>query len=778
MATQEQLLKENTQALKQLTTLLREEAEKEEDKAGGDPKTDIQKKRNKAIEEGNKLLAERKTIQKELQDAQDAIFVKRRKAQTQYEAALKREQVLLRKLKEASGERKKLLKEQLAAVQEITDEYEKQESGWSKLKGGASKFLGAVKKIYQGVKDISNALATAAKDFQEFDAGVFKMDSAKEAANNLDKLSVELRKTTGLSRDFVKELKLTKEGMYELGMTSEDVSATFGGLFSNLNDFSRLNKSQQGELTKTTFGFTKLGISVEDTAKTLQFGTKTLGMSIEETIDLQEGLARTAMAIGIAPGQMVQQFATAAPRLAAHGRNMEKVFKGLALQSKATGVSMEGLLGVAQGFDTFEGAARQTAQLNAMFGTQLNSVELLNATETERIDIIKQGLLATGKSINTLERYEVKSLSQILGTDDESVRKMLGNTDDIMADLETKTQEANQIDLNKQIGKSVTAQEQLTASRQRDAEMIGEKILPKLKEMAHFQATNVEHMKNMERYASGMAIAMNASFEAAKNMRPILGKIALAQGATDLTDKVTALGTGVVGGLGTIGAGVGANKLMNNYMNKKTTSGLPSSKQTPLQKAGLTSKMSRGYAPGALKAAKFGGRALGVAGAGIDAYMRHQEGQSAGQIGLGVGGGLAGALAGAKLLGMAGGMGGAAFGGIGAVPGALIGGLVGGIGGYFGGSYLGDKTAEGLGMTNAPKAPSAPRPTPSATQSQQGAQAINALGNKISANVSQNFNPQIDIYAQVGDEKTFTKVVRTAINKGNSVNTLDMAMQG
>lgn len=770
MATQEQLLKENTRALIQLTNLLREEAEKEEDKAGEDPKTDIQKKRNKAIEEGNKLLSERQEQYKNLMKTQNDIYDQRKESRLEYEAALKREQVLLRKLKKASGERKKLLKEQLASVREITEEYQKQESGWSKLKGGANKFLGRVQKIYQGIKDISNALATAAKDFQEFDAGVFKMDSAKEAANNLDKLSVELRKTTGLSRDFVKELKLTKEGMYELGMTSEDVSATFGGLFSNLNDFSRLNKSQQGELTKATFGFTKLGISVEDTAKTLQFGTKTLGMSIEETIDLQEGLARTAKAIGIAPGQMVQQFATAAPRLAAHGRNMEKVFKGLALQSKATGVSMEGLLGVAQGFDTFEGAARQTAQLNAMFGTQLNSVELLNATETERIDIIKQAMLATGKSIDTIERYEVKSLSQILGTDDESVRKMLGNTDDIMADLETKTQEANQIDLNKQIGKSVTAQEQLTASRQRDAEMIGEKILPKLKEMAHFQATNVEHMKNMERYASGMAIAMNASFEAAKNMRPILGEIALAQGATDLTDKGTALGTGVVGGLGTIGVGVGANRLMN----KMSTTGLGSSQPNPLQRTGQgMAKMSRALPPGALKAAKFGGRALGVAGVGLDTYMRHQEGQSAGQIGLGVGGGIGGAVLGAK----AGAAAGLMFG-----PGAVLAspllGFIGGGLGYLGGSYLGDTIAEGTGVAKAPKAPSAPRPTPSATQSQQGAQAINALGNKISANVSQNFNPQIDIYAQVGDEKTFTKVVRTAINKGNSVNTLDMAMQG
>jgi hypothetical protein len=110
MATQEQLLKENTRALIELTKLLKEQVDKEEAeaKAGEDPKTNTQKERNKAIEEGNKLLAERKEIQDKLQDAQDAIYDKRRKAQTQYEAALKREAKVLRKLKDASGERKKL----------------------------------------------------------------------------------------------------------------------------------------------------------------------------------------------------------------------------------------------------------------------------------------------------------------------------------------------------------------------------------------------------------------------------------------------------------------------------------------------------------------------------------------------------------------------------------------------------------------------------------------------------------------------------------------------
>jgi murein DD-endopeptidase MepM/ murein hydrolase activator NlpD len=87
---------------------------------------------------------------------------------------------------------------------------------------------------------------------------------------------------------------------------------------------------------------------------------------------------------------------------------------------------------------------------------------------------------------------------------------------------------------------------------------------------------------------------------------------------------------------------------------------------------------------------RLGGRALGVAGVGLDVYGRYQEGQSAGQIAAGTGGGLAGAALGAKGGAAAGAAIGAFFFGAGAVPGAAIGGFLGGVGGYFAGSAAGD----------------------------------------------------------------------------------------
>jgi len=90
------------------------------------------------------------------------------------------------------------------------------------------------------------------------------------------------------------------------------------------------------------------------------------------------------------------------------------------------------------------------------------------------------------------------------------------------------------------------------------------------------------------------------------------------------------------------------------------------------------------------KAYKFGGRALGALGVGLDVYDRKKQGQSNSKVAAGVGGGLAGAALGAKAGAVAGGAIGALAFGAGAVPGAAIGSFIGGVGGYFAGSGIGD----------------------------------------------------------------------------------------
>jgi uncharacterized coiled-coil DUF342 family protein len=100
------------------------------------------------------------------------------------------------------------------------------------------------------------------------------------------------------------------------------------------------------------------------------------------------------------------------------------------------------------------------------------------------------------------------------------------------------------------------------------------------------------------------------------------------------------------------------------------------------------------------KLGKFGGKALGILGIGLDAYSRMSSGQSVGQTVAGVGAGAAGGWASAQLGATAG----LAF-GPGAVVASPVLGLLGGIGGYMGGGYLADKLT-GVGQPKvAPPTP-------------------------------------------------------------------------
>lgn len=85
------------------------------------------------------------------------------------------------------------------------------------------------------------------------------------------------------------------------------------------------------------------------------------------------------------------------------------------------------------------------------------------------------------------------------------------------------------------------------------------------------------------------------------------------------------------------------------------------------------------------KVSKFGGRALGALGVGLDVYDRKKQGQSNSKVAVGVGGGLAGGYAGAAAGAALG-----AFGGPAAPVTVPLGALIGGGLGYFGGSATGD----------------------------------------------------------------------------------------
>ena len=80
----------------------------------------------------------------------------------------------------------------------------------------------------------------------------------------------------------------------------------------------------QRELVKTSVRLERVGISAQTSAQLFQISSKVLGNSGKEATELADDLRILAEQIQVVPQEMAQGFATAAPRLAAHGQNMKK----------------------------------------------------------------------------------------------------------------------------------------------------------------------------------------------------------------------------------------------------------------------------------------------------------------------------------------------------------------------------------------------------------------------------------------------------------------------
>ena len=150
-------------------------------------------------------------------------------------------------------------------------------------------------------------------------------------------------------------------------------------------------------------------------------------------------------------------------------------------------------------------------------------------------------------------------------------------------------------------------------------------------------------------------------------------------------------------------------------------------KATPQPKSGITSQAANTGG----KVLKYGGRALGAAGVGLDIYDRTTSGQSVGKTAIGVGSGLAGSSAGAS----AGAAIGAAVGSVvpvaGTAAGGIAGGLIGGALGYFGGSYVGDKAYDTLAGAKQKPIAQKVQQTKTAPQSQQAIKQLNSATKQV-----------------------------------------------
>lgn len=292
-----------------------------------------------------------------------------------------------------SKEQEKLIKARLKHLKENTEEYKKQD--------------GMLKKMEKSLKEIGT------KAFTSFVGGIVKGFTA------LDDMSVSFAKATGTGREYNKFVIDNVNNMKKFLVGNADASRIVGDLYSNLNQFYVLSNDEKTTLLENNALMEKFGVSSQDSSVGLDILTKSLKFSTQEAASNQQSIVKLAKSLQIAPKNMIADFNKAAPTLAKYGKQSVEVFKKLQIEAKSTGVSMNSLLGITQQFDTFEGAAEAAGQLNAILGGGLlNSTELLMADEAQRVKLLKEAVSASGKSWESMNRFERQAIASAAGIQD------------------------------------------------------------------------------------------------------------------------------------------------------------------------------------------------------------------------------------------------------------------------------------------------------------------------------------------------------------------------
>ena len=199
------------------------------------------------------------------------------------------------------------------------------------------------------------------------------------------------------------------------GGTMEESAAAIGSLSTSFSKFDPKAEAVNASLATTVVRLGKIGVGGEQAAKTMDFFVRTLRMTEEQSADLTTELALMGQQMGMTATQISSDFQSVSADLAVYGNNAIDVFKDLEAQAKATGMQISSLVTMAKQFDTFDKAADKVSQLNAVLGTQLSSLELMNMSYDERISYLRQEVSFSVGNMENLDQYTQQFIAQALG---------------------------------------------------------------------------------------------------------------------------------------------------------------------------------------------------------------------------------------------------------------------------------------------------------------------------------------------------------------------------
>jgi len=383
------------------------------------------------------------------------------------------------------------------------------DAGLEKAKAGALTAIGAYVVAKAGAEAAGDVAKGAISGLKDEYMNVNKVTTAYARMTGLimDK-DAAVRKGNDEEYTLAQRLIESQRAMKGLGVTTTELMETRTKLHTSSLTFglltaknTSLTRDFTDHMVREATAFTRLGLSTENYAKALDVVGKTYKSDnvIGTTRDLGDQFVRMARASGRTVDSIAGDFEPAMKQLSAYSlpKAKEEFIKLNAIVA-VTGVSMTTLLQTAGQYDELDKAANKVGDLNAMLGgPYLNTLDMVNATEAERIEMLREAVQASGQSFNEMDRFMQKSIASAVGMDVEQaskyfmgaqaeVDKVVAKSKDTTTTHEKMIQQAkeNAVSINEQF-KATSQSMVLVEKAYKNVDEIGRKIVKSLDVVAN-----------------------------------------------------------------------------------------------------------------------------------------------------------------------------------------------------------------------------------------------------------------------------------------------------
>lgn len=220
-------------------------------------------------------------------------------------------------------------------------------------------------------------------------------------------------------------------GFEQTGLSAMRVFGTFGErmeLLLNLAQemgpaFMKLQRDFKGSEGVALAYQKGLGL-VGDEMKTLTTRAQAFGLNSEDIFkDITKQAYGLGKAFGIDAKILGKDVAKALKDVAHFGNASVKQLAQAATYARGLGTELDKITGVMDAFDSFEDAATNASKLNQYLGIQVNSFKMMAAeTPDEKLNMLRAAMMRTGKSAESLDRWQLRLLSSSVNLDVETTR--------------------------------------------------------------------------------------------------------------------------------------------------------------------------------------------------------------------------------------------------------------------------------------------------------------------------------------------------------------------